>query len=169
MQLAAPFSALAATELANLRLPARRVLIAVAVAPSLFLAGWVYAGQRPTWSMRSADDWRAQLNEQVGEWFATRHIDHPNLYVMCASAGMYSSTNAVPGYPFLWFTEVQHGRHARQRLATYLADSEHGPEYVARVQTVKACDPSGHSEEILTRDFRQVGTVGPVVILQRDK
>jgi len=168
VQLVAPLSALAATELAKLRAPHRQAVLVIALGPTLAFAVWVYTAPRTDWSQRATGDWRAHLNEEVGLWFAHRHIGQPNLYVMCASAGMYASTNAIPGYPYLWFAEVRHGRYAAERLADYLADDQRGPDFVARVQSVNACDPSGRTEKVLQRDFHQVDTVGPVVILQRD-
>ena len=171
IQLGAPLAACAAVPLSRPRPRRARPLVAAAltaaVVPALILTTWVYAGPRSEWSYRAADDWRARGNEEVGAWFRSRHIAHPRLYAMCASAGMYASAAAIPGYPYLWFTEVHRGRNAGPLLAAYLADPDRGPEYVAVVQHTDACDPSGAAAKILEHSFRRAGTAGPVTILRR--
>lgn len=167
VQLGAPLSALVGVALGRRRrlMP---VLVACIVAPALAVSGWVYAGPRPTWMVRAADDWRAPLNERVADWFGV-HEPHPNLYVLCASAGLYAEAGAIPHYPYLWDVEVRHAPHAQRILVDYLGDGILGPRFVAQYQSPARCDSSGRVAEILASDFHIVARVSGVTILERDQ
>jgi hypothetical protein len=172
VQLGAPSSALAAVALADRRSPAaprpKGILVAAVLAPALLLSAWVFTAPRATWSVRAADDWRAPLNGRVADWFRAHGEPHPALYVLCASAGLYAETGAVPRYPYLWFVEVRHAPHAQDLLVHYLDDPVGGPRFVARYQSAGACDGSGRVATILQEDFHSVARVGVVTILERN-
>ncbi|MEO5901175.1 MAG: hypothetical protein ABIR68_13770 [Ilumatobacteraceae bacterium] len=167
LQLGAPLSALAGVALGRFRrlMP---VLLTGILAPALAISMWVYAGPRPTWMVRAADDWRAPLNERVADWFDA-HEPHPNLYVLCASAALYAEAGAIPHYPYLWDVEVHHGPHAQRLLVDYIGDSARGPRFVAQFQSPARCDSSGRVARILARDFHIVTRVSGVTILERNQ
>jgi 4-amino-4-deoxy-L-arabinose transferase-like glycosyltransferase len=166
IQLGAPLSALAGVALGRSQ-RGRVVLVATALVPTLVLSAWVFAAPRTTWMIRAAGDWRAARNEQVADWFVDHGDRHPRLYVLCASAGLYAETDAIPHYPYLWFIEVHHGPRAHQQLVDYLASDRTGPQFVAQYQAPSSCDATGQVGEILRADFHQVAAIGGTVILER--
>ncbi|MCU1388913.1 MAG: hypothetical protein JWL72_2251, partial [Ilumatobacteraceae bacterium] len=127
--LVAPVSALAAVGLAELPRPRYPILAAV-LAPCLIITAWVYAGDSAHLLVRAASDPRAMQDQRVAQWFDRHHTPGQTLYALCASAGVYADAQQDPGYPFLWFLEVQEGADAQNRLVDYLDDPARAPTYV---------------------------------------
>ncbi|MCU1388849.1 MAG: hypothetical protein JWL72_2187, partial [Ilumatobacteraceae bacterium] len=164
--LVAPVSALAAVGLAELPRPRYPILAAV-LAPCLIITAWVYAGDSAHLLVRAASDPRAMQDQRVAQWFERHHTPGQTLYALCASAGVYADARQDPGYPFLWFLEVQEGADAQNRLVDYLDDPARAPTYVAEYQTPLSCDPSGRVSGIIRRSYRQVAIVSGIAMLER--
>jgi hypothetical protein len=167
VQLGAPLSALAAITLSRVR-RGSATIATVLVVPALLLASWVYTAPRAVWTNKAAGDWRASVNTEVAAWFRNQHHAHPNIYVLCASAALYAQTGSDPHYPYLWFTEVQHGPNAQHLLTTYIADPTRGPTFVVGYQRPDACDHTHQVARTLAHDFTIVAHVDVATIYQRN-
>ena len=166
VQLGPPIAALAGVGIAALpRL--RRVTLATVLAPALLVSAWVYRGPSREWMIHAAEDYRAPLDRQVGNWFHDHGYHRPSLYVLCASPGLYAETRSDPHYPYLWFLEVREAPQSQPKLVSYFADAVTGPRFVAAFQRPDACNPDGRVAEILHTKFTRVATVGGVGIYER--
>ena len=165
--LAAPISALAGVGLAQLPKP-RHVMLAATLLPCLASSVWIYAGDQAHINLRAAGDHRAAVDELVAEWFNVHRHPGENLYVLCASAGVYADAHQDPGYPYLWLLEVHRGVNAQNRLVGYLDDPAHGPQFIAEYQRPSSCDSSGRVGRILRRSYQPVAVVGNVTIFERN-
>ena len=164
--LAAPFSALAGVGLAQLpRL--RYVMLAATLLPCLAITAWVYAGDPAHLSLRAAHDHHAVVDELVAKWFNAHRQPGQNMYVLCASAGVYADAHQDPGYPYLWLIEVHRGTNAQNRLVGYLGDPARGPHFIAEYQRPSTCDSSGRVDQILRHSYRPVAVVGNVTMFER--
>ncbi len=165
--LAAPLSALAGVGLAQLpRL--RYLMLAATVLPCLVISAWVYAGDPARISLRADGDRRATIDVLVAKWFDVHRRPGQNMYVLCASAGAYADAHQDPGYPYLWFVEVQHGLNAQNKLVGYLGDPVRGPQFIAEYQRPSNCDSSGRVARILRRSYRRVAVVGHITMFERN-
>jgi hypothetical protein len=165
--LAAPISALAGVGLAQLpRL--RYVMLAATLLPCLASSAWVYAGDQAHINLRAAGDHHAAVDELVAKWFNVHRQPGQNMYVLCASAGVYADAHQDPGYPYLWLIEVHRGTNAQNRLVGYLGDPVRGPHFIAEYQRPSTCDSSGRVDRILRRSYRPVAVVGNVTMFERN-
>jgi 4-amino-4-deoxy-L-arabinose transferase-like glycosyltransferase len=165
--LAAPLSALAGVGLSQLpRL--RHVMLAATLLPCLAITAWVYAGDPANLNLRAAHDHHAVVDELVAQWFNAHRQPGQNLYVLCASAGVYADAHQDPGYPYLWLIEVHRGANAQNRLVKYLGDPTRGPHFIAEYQRPSTCDSSGRVDRILRRSYRPVAAVGNVTMFERN-
>lgn len=167
VQLGAPLAALAGIAVAR---AARRWRIAVAAAfviPSLIATAWVMDAPHDQWIVRANDDWRSPFDGLVADWLRANDVGDRDVYVLCASAGLYGDAALVPGYPYLWMIEVHDAPQAEQRLVAYLADGPQTPAYIVQFQEASSCDGSGRVQQLLDRDYVPVTDIGPVTILRR--
>ena len=91
-----------------------------------------------------------------------------NMYVLCASAGVYADAHQDPGYPYLWLLEVHRGVNAQNRLVGYLGDPILAPQFIAEYQRPSTCDSSGRVGRILRRSYQPVAVVGNVTMFERN-
>jgi hypothetical protein len=164
--LAAPLSALAGIGLAQLpRL--RYLMLAATLMPCVAITTWVYAGDQAHLNLRAASDHHATVDELVANWFDVHRLPGQNLYVLCASAGVYADAHQDPGYPYLWLIEVRRGLNSQTRLVGYLDDPARAPHFIAEYQRPNTCDTSGRVGRILRRSYRPVAVVGHVTMFER--
>ena len=166
--LAAPLSALAGVGLAQLPRLGHLMLVATLL-PCLIITGWVYAGDQAHINLRAAGDHHAAVDELVAQWFNLHRRPGQNMYVLCASAGVYADAHQDPGYPYLWLIEVHRGLNAQNRLVSYLGDPARGPQFIAEYQRPSMCDSSGRVGRILHRSYRPVAVVGHITMFERNK
>ena len=164
--LAAPISALAGVGLAQLPRVRCPMLVATLL-PCLAITMWVYAGDQAHINVRAAGDHHAAVDELVARWFEVHRQPGQNMYVLCASAGVYADAHQDPGYPYLWVIEVRRGLDAQNRLVGYLGDPVRGPHFIAEYQRPSTCDTSGRVGRILRRSYRPVAVVGHVTVFER--
>ncbi len=166
--LAAPLSSLAAATLARIEAAATiRLALAGMLVPSLLLSGWVFAAGRATIAVRSSDDGRAHPDEGVTRWFHHHRLPGDQLYAMCASAALYADAHTDPGYLYLWYEEVRGAPEAQDKLVSYLANPTTAPRFIAEYQRSPTCDTSGRVAHILESQYRSVGRVDGVIMLER--
>ncbi len=167
VQLGAPVSALAGIAVAGLAARWRSVAVALLVVPALVATVWVLAGPQDQWILRATDDWRSPRDARVAAWLRANDAGGHDVYVLCASAGLYGDSDIVPGYPYLWMVEVHDAPGARARLVAYLTDPGRAPRFIAAFQTAQECDDSGAVQRLLDTTYQRVATVDFVDIYER--
>ena len=143
----------------------RTAVVGLAVAPALLTSIWVFSGNPHSITARAASDTRAEVDQQVADWFDAHRRPGDTLYVMCSSPAVYADIGQDPPVPYLWLPEAVIGPHAMQRLAEYLATTP--PTYIAAFSDPDTCDPSGHVKSFLGERYHDNGSVAGITILSR--
>ena len=143
----------------------RAAVVGLAVAPALLTSIWVFSGNPHSITARAASDTRAEVDQQVADWFDAHRRPGDTLYVMCSSPAVYADIGQDPPVPYLWLPEAVIGPHAMQRLAEYLATTP--PTYIAEFSNPDTCDPSGHVKSFLGQRYHDNGSVAGITILSR--
>jgi hypothetical protein len=141
------------------------VLIAILVAiPSLISTIRVIKLDRATVAVVADNDPRLVYNEEVGRWYAEHRTPDSTFYVLCASAGMYASADAIAPYPYLWQDGVLNAEGAQDRLIALFA-GDNPPTFVVEYQRATTCNPTGEVEAQLQRRYVRRAVVGGLNIL----
>ena len=158
----------AAAALAMDRIRGRRLIAGAAFVvaiPSLISTGQVIVLDRNEVAVVANGDPRSPINEKVADWYIDHRTPGSTLYVMCASAALYSLADAIPPYRYLWYDGVLHGKGAQDELVQLFA-GENPPTYVAVYQDARACNPSGQVEALLKERYTRTAVVDGVSILK---
>jgi len=138
-------------------------IVCLAVIPSLVGTTHIIALDRDDVVLKAHDDPRLRVDEAVARWYDDNRTSDSTLYVLCASAAVYTEANVIPPYPYLWQDGVQHGRGAQQQLEAFFAGAN-PPTVVAQYQRPLTCNPSGVVNSLLRQRYTQVANVRGAVI-----